>query len=187
MRLVYARSQNVVIGLALIVLSGCEHVGVFEPFREVECVQRAQVSLKSAVEAAEAEGGSALDADYRLDDELGCIRGEPGTYDITLLRNGKVDVLSVDGRSATVGTHQDANVMNALLSSRTYFQGSYSHADMARMMPSLSVTMAQAIDIAEKPGGKAMSAWVEAKEGKPGFKIKVVERGRVRETWVAGT
>ena len=187
MRPVHCRPQNFVIGVALIVLSGCEHVGVFEPLREVECVQRAQVSLKSAVEAAETEGGSVLDADYRLDDELGCIRGEPGTYDITLLKNGKVDVLSVDARSASVGSHEDANVMNALLNSRTYFQGSYSHADMARMRPNMSVTMAQAIDIAEKPGGKAMSAWVEATGGKPGFKIKVVERGRVRETWVPGT
>jgi hypothetical protein len=46
--------------------------------------------------------------------------------------------------------------------------------------------MLQAIGIAERQGGKAMVAWVEAKDGKSGYTVKLVERGRVRVTWVDG-
>jgi hypothetical protein len=170
--------------LALIGLSGCEHVGVFEPFREVECLERAQVSLKNAIVAAEADGGRALDADYRQEEEMGCLRGIPGVYDVTLLRNGKIEVVSVDARTANVGPHEEANVMNLLLGGGARFEGS--PADMARMVPRMPIAMSRAIDVAEGQGGKAISAWIEAKDGKSGFTVKVVEKGRVRVTWIDG-
>ena len=179
-----ARSRRLkLVIIALTGLSGCEHAGVFEPFREVECVSGAQVSLKGAVAAAEADGSKALDADYRQDEEMGCIRGFPGVYDVTLLRNGKIDVVSVDARSAALGPRQEASVMNALLGG--HFEGS--HADMVPLIPKMRVAMTEAIDVAEQGGGKAMSAWIEARDGKPGFTVKVVEKGRVRITWVNGS
>jgi hypothetical protein len=57
---------------------------------------------------------------------------------------------------------------------------------MARMVPRLSISISQAVDAAEKQGGKAMTAWIEAKGGKPGYTIKLIEGGRVRVTWVDG-
>jgi uncharacterized membrane protein YkoI len=170
--------------VVLVGLAGCEHVGVFEPFREVECLARARVSLKDAIAAAEARGGTTLDADYREDEEMGCLQNNPGDYDITLLTGGRINVLSVDARSGEIGPREEAGVMNALLGAGSRFEGS--PADMARLAPRLSINISQAIDIAERQGGKAMAAWIEGKDGKPGYTVKVVEKGRVRVTWVDG-
>jgi hypothetical protein len=57
---------------------------------------------------------------------------------------------------------------------------------MTRMAPALSVGMSQALEIAERQGGKAIAAWIEAKDGEPGYAVKIVESGRVREPWVNG-
>ena len=180
--MISSRSRLLVLAV-LIGLTGCEHVGVFEPFREVECLERAQVSLKGAVTAAEATGGKALDADYRQDEEMGCLLGNPGFYDVTLLSDGRIGVVSVDARSGNVGLHQEASVMNLLLGGGGHFEGS--PADMARMIP--RITMSRAIDVAEQQGGKALSAWIETNAGEQGFTVKVVENGRVRVTWVNGS
>ena len=171
--------------LALTGLTGCEHVGVFEPFREVECIQRARISITEAIAVAQADGGKVLEADYRQDDEMGCLRGNPGQYDITLLQDGRIAALSVDAESGRAGPRSDQNVMNALLRAGNRFEGS--PADMARMMPDMEIGMSQAIGTAQKDGGIALSAWIEAKDGEPGYTVKVVENGRVRVTWVAGT
>jgi len=170
-----------VIVVAFIGVGACGHLGVFEPAREVECFGRARISLKDAIAAAEMRGGRALDADYRQDEELGCLRDTPGAYDITLLAAGKIGVVSVDARSGQVGPRQEASVMDALLESGR-FEGS--HAEMARIMPKMSKSISEAIDMAEAEGGKAMVAWIEAKTGKPGYTVKLVQRGRVHVTWV---
>jgi hypothetical protein len=57
---------------------------------------------------------------------------------------------------------------------------------MVRIVPRLGIDISQAIGIAEQQGGKAMVAWVEAKNGRAGYTVKLVERGRVRVTWVDG-
>lgn len=178
------RIYSRVLLLALIGVGGCEHAGVFEPYREVTCVQRARVSLKDAVAAAEVGGGRTLDADYRQHEELGCLRSNPGAYDITLFAGETISVVSVDADSGRVGPQERATVMDAIFHGGQHFEGS--PADMARMIPSLSLGISQAIEVAETRGGKAMSAWIEAKDGKPGYTVKVVEAGGVRLTWVDG-
>jgi uncharacterized membrane protein YkoI len=54
------------------------------------------------------------------------------------------------------------------------------------MLPGLAIDISQAINIAERQGGKAVSAWIEAKDGKPGYTVKIVQNGRVRVMWVEG-
>jgi uncharacterized membrane protein YkoI len=164
-------------------LGACGHIGAFEPFREVSCFQAARISLKDAIAAAEANGGRTLDADYRQDEEMGCLQGDPGSYDVTLLQGGRIDVVSVDARSGRVGPHEEAPVLSALLGGQR-FEGSPS--DMVRIIPMLSTTIGQAIDVAERQGGRAMVAWIEEQNGRPGYTIKLVERGRVRVTWING-
>jgi hypothetical protein len=71
--------------------------------------------LREAVAIAESGGGKALDADYREDEEMGCLRNDAGTYDITLVTAGKIGVVSVGARSGQVGPQQEAGVMTVLL------------------------------------------------------------------------
>jgi uncharacterized membrane protein YkoI len=178
----FARSFPPLLLVAGLGITGCEHVGEFEPYREVACLEAARISLKQAIAAAEAaENGRVLDADYRQDEEMGCLRDNPGAYDVTLLAGGKISVVSVDARSGQVGPRQEEGVMNALLAGGR-FEGS--PADMARIVPRLSMTAVQAIDAAEQQGGSAMVTWIEERNGKPGYTVKLVQRGRVRVTWI---
>jgi uncharacterized membrane protein YkoI len=169
--------------VAMLGIGGCGHLGVFEPAREVQCFEAAKVSLKDAIAAAEARGGKVLDADYRQDEELGCLRNNPGVYDITLLVDGKISVVSVNARSGDVGPREEESVMNFLFGGAR-FEGS--PVDMARAMPGMSIDISQAIDIAEEQGGRAMVTWIERKDGKPGYTVKLVQRGRVHKTWIPG-
>lgn len=163
---------------------GCaEHLGEFEPFREVACFEGAAISLKDAIAAAEAGDGRAIDADYRQDEEMGCLEGVPGAYDVTLLMGGRISVVSVDAKSRQIGPRAEAGALNALLGGGS-FEGSPSN--MVPLVPRLRIDMSQAIDLAEQQGGKAMVAWVEAKNGKAGYTIKLVQRGRVRVIWMDG-
>jgi uncharacterized membrane protein YkoI len=178
------RSSAPLIATALLGLAGCaEHLGIFEPLREVACFQAARVSLGDAIATAEGGNGRAIDADYRQDEEMGCLQNDPGVYDITLLAGNRIEVVSVDARTRQVGPRESAGVLSALLSGER-FEGSPS--DMVRIVPRLGIDMNQAIGIAEQQGGKAMVAWVEAKNGRAGYTVKLVERGRVRVTWVDG-
>ena len=168
---------------ALLLLTGCEHTGVFEPFREVACFQAATVSLKDAIETAQGGDARALDADYRQDEEMGCLQNDPGVYDITLLTGGRITTVSVDAKTRQVGQRQVSGVMTTLLGGNP-FPGS--PAAMTPMIPRLSIDMVQAIDLAERQGGKAMVAWMEEMNGHAGYTIKLVQQGRVRETWIDG-
>jgi hypothetical protein len=167
------------LGLAL---AGCAHSGIFEPYREVSCLQAARVSLKDAIAAAEATGGMAIDANYREDEEMGCYSNNPGFYDITLLSGGRFSVVSVDARSRQTGPRVQASVMDAMFGSGSRFEGS--PADMARVAPRLSLDIAHALELAEEDGGKAMAIWVEAQNGRPGYTVKLVTKGRVHVTWI---
>jgi uncharacterized membrane protein YkoI len=164
-------------------LAGCEHSGIFEPFREVSCFQAAKVSLTEAVNIARGGTGRVLDADYRLDEELGCLRNDPGTYDITVLVDGRISTVSVNALTGAIGPRQPASVMTAIIGV-TPFPGS--HAEMVAVVPRLAINMPQAIEVAEQQGGKAMVAWIEAMNGRAGYTVKLVQQGRVHQTWIDG-
>jgi uncharacterized membrane protein YkoI len=167
----------------MLVLSGCGHFSPFEPYREVTCFSGARVSLAEAIDRARGGGGRVLDADYRIDEELACLVGEPGAYDITIYQDGRISEVSVNARTGEIGPREPAGVMTALLGEHP-FPGS--HADMVPMIPRLKIIMPQAIQIAEREGGKAMVAWIEEREGRAGYTVKLVAEGRVRETWIDG-
>jgi hypothetical protein len=162
LHIIRERSSVLLIAVALLGLAGCaEHLGAFEPLREVACFQAARVSLREAIATAEGGNGRAIDADYRQDEELGCLQNDPGAYDITLLAGNRIEVVSVDARTRQVGPREPAGVLSALLGGER-FEGSPS--DMVRIVPRLGIDISQAIGIAEQQGGKAMVAWVEAKQ-----------------------
>jgi hypothetical protein len=173
---------RIVAAAALLGLGGCEHLGVFEPFREVACFEAAKVSLKDAIATAETGNARVLDVDYRQDEEMGCLHTNPGAYDVTLLIGGRIGTVSVDAATRSIGQREESGVMTALLGNP--FPGS--PADMARIAPRLGIGISQAVGIAEQQGGKAMVAWIEEKNKRAGYTVKLVERGRVRETWIDG-
>lgn len=174
------RSMAVV---AILAIAGCEHSGIFEPFREVSCFEAAKVSLMEAINIARAGTGRVLDADYRQDEEMGCLQNEPGVYDITILLDGRISMVSVNAGTGAIGPREQASVMTAIIGS-TPFPGS--HAEMVAFVPRLGINMPEAIEAAEKQGGKAMVAWIEARNGRAGYTVKLVQQGRVRETWIDG-
>src|SRR5882672_11682029 len=86
--------------LAAIPLLGCATaLSEAEPLKDVFCVQRAPVSLRDAVETAEREGGRAIDAHFRQDEELGCLTNKPSHYEVTLLSRGELKTIDVDAQS----------------------------------------------------------------------------------------
>jgi len=173
---------------ALIGISGCAlNPMEIEPYREVSCFQAAKVSLKDAVEAAERNGGNAIEADYIQDKEMGCVQGEPGYYEVTLLSGPKLTTVSVDARSKLVGTPVAEPTTRGLLNGdilERLFEPS--PASRAGIVPKVSITLLEAIAVAEKGGGKAMEADIAMNDAKPGYTIKLVEKGKLHTTWVDG-
>lgn len=86
-----------------------------EPFREVACVEAASVSLRDAVRAAERGGGVALDAAYREVHEMGCLEGDAGYHDVTLLKETKLVPVSVDAKTAEVQPRRDQGLLRMLM------------------------------------------------------------------------
>jgi uncharacterized membrane protein YkoI len=164
-------------------LTGCEHFGIFEPSREVVCLEAAPVSLTDALITARAGNGRVLDADYRLDQELGCLQNDPGVYDITVFQDGRISAISVNARTGAVGPREPADVVTSLIGGSP-FPGS--HAEMVALVPRLKIIMPQAIEAAQKQGGKAMVAWIEVRNGRAGYTVKLVQQGRIHETWIDG-
>lgn len=174
--------------LALIGISGCAlNPTEIEPYREVSCFQAAKISLKDAVEAAERNGGNAIEADYIQDKEMGCVQGEPGYYEVTLLSGPKLTTVSVDARSKLVGPPVDEPATRGLLNGdilEKLFEPS--PTSRAAIVPKVSITLLEAIAMAEKDGGKAMEADIAMNDAKPGYTIKLVEKGKLHTTWVDG-
>ena len=157
-----------------------------EPYREVSCFEAAKVSLRDAVEAAEIEGGRAIDAAYREVREMGCLERDAGYYDVTVLIDGKLPLVSVDAASEQIVPRKEQGFEREIGGQffERLFEGSpEKHAAAASRM---TVHLHQAIDKAEKDGGKAMEARAEEKDGHAGYTLKLVDHGKLRLTWVDG-
>jgi len=168
-------------------LGGCAvPLTEIEPYREVACFGAAKVSLRDAVEAAEIEGGSAIDASYRQVKEFGCLQRDAGYYDVTILLQGQLSLVSIDAASEQIQPRLEQGVERELTGQfiERMFEGrSESRIPIAQQ---IRLHMHDAIDIAEKDGGKSMEARVQSKDGKPGYMIKLVDRGKLRLAWVDG-
>jgi hypothetical protein len=168
-------------------ISGCAYDPTeIEPYREVSCFEAAKVSLRDAVEAAEIEGGRAIDAAYRQVREMGCLERDAGYYDVTVLIDGKLSLVSVDAASEQIAPRKEQGFGREVGGQffERLFEGSpEKHAAAAAHM---QVHLHQAIDRAEKDGGKVMEARAEEKDGRPGYTLKLVDHGKLRIAWVDG-
>jgi hypothetical protein len=174
------------ISFAACALTACAGLTEIEPFRETSCIESVHVSLVEAVQAAETEGGKALDAAYREPQEMGCLVGKPGYYDVSVLNGGQLSLFSVDAASRRVGPRLEQDMFDSLGAQglELAFEGtSGSRVPVSR---NASITLLQAVRIAEKQGGKAMEARIDRKDGQAGYLVKLVDHGHLSLTWVDG-
>jgi hypothetical protein len=185
MRSLRVRSAASVI--AVVAIAACAiNPTEIEPAREVSCFAAARVSLSDAIYSAEIEGGKAIDAAYRQDEEMGCVRGEPGYYDVTVLFDGKLSLVSVDAGSKQVGPRLEPGFMRELtgqFAERVFEGTSESRVPIAQR---LKLPLLEAVATAEKGGGKAMEARADMNAGKIGYWVKLVDKGQLRLAWVDG-
>ncbi|HEX3485629.1 MAG TPA: hypothetical protein VHT51_11250 [Micropepsaceae bacterium] len=157
-----------------------------EPYREVSCFEAAKVSLRDAVEAAEIEGGKAIDAAYREVSEMGCLGRDPGYYDVTVLIQGKLSLVSVNAASEQIQPRLEQSTGREVGGQflEHLFEGS--STSRIPVAERIKIHLHDAIEAAEKTGGKAMEARAETKNGKPGYAVKLVELGKLHMAWVDG-
>src|SRR6266513_1118280 len=171
---------------AVPVLGGCATaLSDAEPSKDVFCVQRAPVSLKDAVETAEKQGGRAVDAHFRQDEEFGCLTEKPSYYEVTLLSRGALTTVDVDARSnqAQLRPREDQSLLKRLSKFLdTLVEPAPPDPSVA---PRVRLSLPAAIDRAEEPNAKAVAAELEQKDGVLGYTVKLVENGRLKLAWVA--
>jgi uncharacterized membrane protein YkoI len=171
---------------AIPLLGGCAAaLSEAEPSKDVFCVQRAQVSLKDAVETAEKQGGRAVDAHFRQDEELGCLTDKPSYYEVTLLSRGALRTVDVDAHSNQA--HSRPRKDESLLKRMSKFLDTL--VEPAPVDPSVAprvrLSLPAAIDRAEEPNAKAVAAQLEQKDGVLGYTVKLVENGKLKLAWIA--
>ncbi len=156
-----------------------------EPSKDVFCVQRAKVSLKDAVETAEKQGGRAVDAHFRQDEELGCLSNKPSYYEVTLLSGGVLKTVDVDARSnqAQSRSSEDESILKRI--SKFLDRLVEPAPPDANIAPHVRLSLPAAIARAEEPNAKAVAAELEQKDGVVGYTVKLVENGRLKLAWVA--
>jgi hypothetical protein len=155
-----------------------------EPFREVSCVQRAGISLKDAVAAAEKLGGRAIDSHLHQSHELGCVANRPAIYEVTLLSGRKLSFVSVNTRSGAIESRRDTVTIweRARQLLGTIFESD--PEEKAQIALAINLSLGEAITIAESDGGKALKAHVDRRGMKRGYTVKLVERSKLRIAWV---
>jgi uncharacterized membrane protein YkoI len=181
------RFRILLVSIALLAAAGCASSGSghIEPYRDVACFLRAKVSLAAAIEAAgKAHSGRVVDAEYNCDEEMGCITGNPGRYDVTFAENGRLDRVSVCAATGRVGPPFQKGGLSGLLSFDT---PSWSQMEMLAGAPAIArapVTLLAAVAVAEAAGPKAMAAHVTTAKGKTDYAVELVEHGRVHMVYV---
>jgi len=184
--------QKRAVGLRIFVLAAIPLLGACatalsdaEPSKDVFCVQRAPVSLKDAVETAEKQGGRAVDAHFRQDEELGCLTNKPSHYEVTLLSGGALKTVEVDAHSnqAQNRPREDESLLKRI---SKLLDRLVEPAPPDRVVaPRVRLGLPAAIEKAEEPNAKAVAAELEQKDGMLGYTVKLVENGRLRLAWVA--
>lgn len=175
---------SILIFAAIPLLGGCAtSLADAEPSKDVFCVQRAPVSLKDAVEAAEKQGGRAVDAHFRQDEELGCLTNKPGHYEVTLLSGGELKTIDVDARSnQPQNGARDESILNRV---STFLDRLVESAPQdPKAVSRVRLSMQAAIARAEEPNTKVVAAQLEKRNGTLGYEVKLVENGKLKLAWV---
>jgi len=144
----------------------------------ITCFDVVPMPLKDAVQSAEIQsGGKAVDATFRLSNEMACMEGGASHYDVTVIAGSTLTLVQVnaDSRQVQAGRRTESIVAT------NSFRSHATIADRTRL------SLSDAIAIAESHGGKAREAHAEISGGKVGYAIRLADRGSVRTTWVDGS
>jgi hypothetical protein len=84
--------NRVLVGFLLVVTAGCSStLPHLEPYRDVSCFGRAKVPLLQAILTAENfRGERAVDGEFNITREMGCLSGDPGHYDIVFFTKARL-------------------------------------------------------------------------------------------------
>jgi len=179
------RFASLVALIVALAAAGCGTFGHVEPYRDVVCFGRAKISLSDAIEAAgKANRGPVIDAEYNIAEEMGCERGNPGRYDLTLIEDGRLDRVSVDAGTGQLGPLFHKKGPSGLMSFDT---PAWPRSEMragARNIAKAPITLLAAIAATKATGFNAMAAHVTTVNGKTDYAIELVEAGRVRMVYV---
>jgi hypothetical protein len=175
---------GVVLALGIVAaLGGCatssQHV---EPYRDVSCFQRAQISLAQAIATAEQEEGQmAIDAEYNCAAELDCVRGNPGQYRIAFLSDGRLKYVGVCPATGRIQNPVEKGALRRILDLDFVFD--WPESEMRKSGPiaqKAPVRIGEAVAIAEGSGGKAMAAHVKSAGSSASYVIELVDQGKLR-------
>jgi hypothetical protein len=177
---------GLIVGVML-VLQACASTEHIEPYRDVACFARAQVSLGEAVTfALEARNAQVIDAEYNCQEEFGCLTGAPGGYDVTYFDNGRLDRVNVCPVTGVVRPPFARNTLESIAELGFLFD--WPESEMRRGAPAVAssqISMLEAIGIAEEESGvKAMAAHVRTDGEKTYYAIELVDSGRIRLAYV---
>ena len=170
---------------AMLLTSGCATLlAEAEPAKDVVCFQSAKVSLTDAILTAERQGGRAVAARYRQDEELGCLVNKPGEYDVTLLDRGALRTVAVDAKTRAIGSAEPRGTVFERTSRFLDRLFEHDSGKSARLAPEVTPGLLESIAIAERSGGKAIKAHIDDKGGRLGYSVKLVNQGKTRTAWV---
>jgi hypothetical protein len=149
-------------------------------------LQRAAVPLADAIAAVEESlRQTVIDAEYNMEHELGCARGDPGHYDITLYHNGELVRATVDAQSGEVGPGHYEGLLRRMFELDVL--SDWSEAEMLKGAPAAQearTPMREAVRRAEANGGKALAAHVKTEGNTTSYVIELVRMGHVNLAYV---
>lgn len=181
--MIYSRYLNILILGGLLAIAGCATSGRHvEPYRDVACFGRAKIALAEAIAAAEQSiGQMVVDAEYNCAEEMSCLSGIPGRYDITLYSDGRLSRATVCSETGRVGPPFQRSGLGGLLAMDFLFD--WPQSEMLRGAPliaSAGTSMHDAIAAAERQGGKAMAAHLRNLDEQTDYAIEIVDQGQIR-------
>ncbi len=132
---------------------------------DMQGVQSAKVSMSDAIMAAQSsDGGKAIYAKYRTSNGA-------GKYEVVVVANGKTDTMEVDPSTG-----------EAVKAKRD--KAGKTDKDGMNTIESAQTGLAQAIQAAEKQGGRALEAELDTKKGATAYEVKVANGDKTDTVWV---
>jgi hypothetical protein len=184
-RLRFVSASAVLLALAS---SGCATPsGHVEPIRDVTCIAMADVPLAQAIAAAERSSNKrVVDAEYNQESELGCLRGDPGHYDVVFYDGGALSKAIVEADSGAVGPAHEESFFRRIFS--LDFISEWPQAQIREGAPAAvrsAITLPMAVDIARQHSqGLPLAAHVSHGPLGTRYAVELVQRDGVHIVFV---
>jgi hypothetical protein len=161
--------------------------GHIEPYRDVTCIAMAEIPLAEAIAAAERSANKrVVDAEYNMETELGCLRGDPGHYDVVFYDGDRLSKAIVEADSGMVGPGHEESFVRRLFS--LDFVSDWPEAEIRTGAPAAAaspITLAMAVGMAQQQSqGMPLAAHVSTGAAGTRYAVEFVQRDGVRIVFV---